>query len=69
MQNFFISLLAPLMVIAFLITSGALFQSLEESMLILSLAALDFAESLHFFVVPGLKHLSDPVLLRLFSSN
>ena len=45
----------------------ALFKSLAESMLILSLAPLDFAESFHFFVVPGLTHLSELVLLGLYT--
>ena len=56
--TFFIPLLAPERVDAFLISAGAMFQSLAESMLILWLAALDLEESFHMFVVLGLNVMS-----------
>ena len=52
------------MVIAFLITSGALFQSLAVYANTFGLRRI-FP---FFFVVPGLTHLSEPVLLGLFLS-
>ena len=44
LANFFISLLAALFVTAFVITGGAMFQSLAQSILMLSLAALEFTK-------------------------
>ena len=46
-----------------------MFQSLAESILILSLAALDLEESFHIFVVLGLTFLPVSCLYGLFSSS
>ena len=69
MQNVFISCFAPDSVNALVIIFGALFHNLAESMLKLSLAALDLAESFQTLVVPGLTFLSLLTLFGLFGSS
>ena len=54
---------------ALVIIFGALFHNLAESMLKLSLAALDLAESFQTLVVPGLTFLSLLTLFGLFGSS
>ena len=69
LQNFFIFSFAPDNVSALVIIFGALFHNLAESMLKLSLAALDLAESFQTLFVPGLTFLSLLSLFGLFGSS
>ena len=69
LQNFLISLFAPLNVGAFFISTVALFHSLAASILRLSLAAFVFAESFHCFVVVCLTLLSFSSLFGLLTSS
>ena len=69
MQYNCITLLAPQRVLAVFIESGTVFQSLAVSLLILSLAALDFESSFHIFMEDILISLPPSFLPGLFGSS